>query len=392
MSKSKLTRRDFLKLVGAISAGLSLSACGVKATEVPTPTSTSRLVPPTQTLTPTSISIPTATPIPNTLHGYADALGIKIGAVAEGVRPHDETRLKLIAEQFNQIVVTSIGWEVIGQRGENSYDFSIPDGFRRFASGNDLTVLAMHLVYGLALSEYEFDLPAWLKNGSFSRDELIEIMKNHIRKVMGHYKGRVRAYSVVNEASEPSIFWNRRVGPEYLEMAFQTAREADPDAILIYNDSGHETARLPKSDKVFNLVKSLKEKDLVDAVGFQMHMLGGPDSYIDPRKPPTKEELLEQMRRYGEIGLKVFITELDVGISNLPGTKDEKLAKQAEIYSTVVEACLESSGICNDINIWGINDIETWKGEEALLFENNKPKPAYFAVLDILKRFYDRKN
>jgi endo-1,4-beta-xylanase len=392
MHKSKLTRRDFIKLAGATSAGLALSACGVKATEVPTPTSTSTLFPPTQTLTPTSTSIPTATPIPNTLRGYADALGIKIGAVAEGVGPHDQTRLNLIAEQFNQIIVTSIGWEVIGQRGENSYDFSIPDGFRRFASENNLTVLAMHLVYGLALSEYEFDLPDWMRHGGFSRNELIEIMKNHIRKVMGHYKGRVRAYSVVNEASEPSIFWNRRVGREYIEIAFQTARETDPDAILIYNNSGHETARLPKSDKVFNLVKSLKEKDLVDAVGFQMHMLGEPDSYIDPRKPPTKEELLEQMRRYGEIGLKVFVTELEVAINNLPGTLDEKLAKQAEIYRTVFEACLESSGICNDINVWGFNDIETGLDKKTLLFSDNQPKPAYFAVLDVLKRFYDRKN
>lgn len=391
MQKRKLTRRDFLKLAGATSAGLALSACGVK-TEVSTPPPTSTDIPPTQTPIPTSTPIPTATPIPNTLRGYANALGINIGAVAEGVGPHDETRLELIGEQFNQLVVTSIGWEVIGQGGDGDYDFSIPDGFVRFAARKNMTVLAVHLVYGLALSEYEFDLPGWMKTGSFSRDELIEIMKSHIRTVMNHYKGRVRAYTVVNEASEPSIFWNRRVGPEYVEIAFQTARETDPDAILIYNDSGHETDRLPKSDQVFNLVKALKEKGLIDAVGFQMHMLGEPYSYLDPRTPPTKEELLSQMKRYGDIGVNVFITELDVGVNKLSGTKDEKFAKQAEIYSTVVEACLESDGICNDINIWGFNDVESWQGEEALMFEDNQPKPAYFAVLDVLKKFYDAKH
>lgn len=381
MHQSKLTRRDFLKVAGITSAGLALSACGVKATEFPILTATPTLAPLTPTVTPTSTPIPTATPIPNTLRGYADALGIKIGAVAEGIGPEDEARSKLMIEQFNQIIITSIGWGVIGQRGENDYDFSIPDAFCRFASLTHKTVLAMHLVY---------EEPDWLKNGSFSRDELIKIMKNHIKKVMSHYKGRVRAYTVVNEATEPSIFWNRRIGREYVEMAFQAAREADPDAILIYNDYAHETSSLYKAKPVFDLVKALKEKDLVDAVGMQMHMIGG--SNIDPRMPPTKEQLLEQINRYGELGLKVLITELDVDISNLPGTLDEKLTKQAEIYRTVFEACLASSGMCNDINIWGVNDIETWMGEAALLFSNNKPKPAYFAVLDVLKRFYyDRK-
>ncbi len=384
MNKKKLSRRDFLKLAGTTSAGLALSACGVEVTEVPTATAT--LIPPTQTPSPTSTITPTpgptSTPIPDTLRTYADALGIRIGAVAEGVGPEDKIRSELMAEQFNQIVITSLAWEVIGQRGRNSYVFSIPDIFSRFASGHDLTVLGMHLVYGV-------DLPEWLSNGSFSRDELIELMKGHISRVMSHYKGKIRAYSVVNEATEPSIFWNRRIGREYVEMAFQTAREADPDAILIYNDYAHETSSLYKAKQVYDLVKALKEKDLVDAVGMQMHMIGG--SNIDPRTPPTKEQLLEQMNRYGELGLKVFITELDVDISRLPGSRDEKLAKQAEIYSTVFTACLESSGICNDINLWGVNDIETWSGEAALLFSSNKPKPAYFAVLDVLKRFYDGK-
>ncbi|HSB00002.1 MAG TPA: endo-1,4-beta-xylanase [Anaerolineales bacterium] len=380
MRKNIFSRRDFLKLAGTTSAGLALSACGVKATEVPTPASPPTLVPSTQALTPTSTSLPTPTPLPNTLRRYADALGINIGVVAE-TNGFDEA---LIRKEFNEIAVSSIGWEVIGQGGENSYDFSIPDWFiGEYAVKSNLAVLAMHLVFGV-------DLPAWLKNGNFSRERLIEIMKNHVKQVMQHYKGQVRAYTVVNEASEPSIFWNRRVGSKYVEIAFQAARETDPNAILIYNDSGHEMARLPKSNKVFNLVKALKEKDLVDAVGFQMHILGEPDSYIDPRTPPTKAELLEQMSRYGEIGVKVFVTELDVDIGKLPGTKEEKLAKQAEIYSTVVEACLESSGICNDINMWGISDVDAWRGEAPLLFTASfKRKPAYFAVLDVLKKHYD---
>lgn len=386
----KLSRRDFLRLAGVTSAGLALSACGVNTVEGLAVTSTP--LPPTQTLMPTSTPLPTSTtipspmPIPDTLRGYADALGFRIGVVAEGVGPHDEDRMKLIAEQFNQIAITSIGWEVIGQRGENAYSFSIPDGFRRFASGHNLSVMGMHLVYGV-------DLPDWLRTGNFSRARLIEIMQNHVKRVVGHYKGQVRAFTVVNEATEPSIFWNRHIGREYAELACQAARETDPEAILIYNDYAHETTSLPKSKQVYEAVKALKEKDLVDAVGMQMHIIGNVNgsANLDPRTPPTKEQLLDQMYRYGELGLGVFITELDVDISRLPGTIDERLAKQAEIYSTVVEACLESSGICSDINIWGVNDKETWMGEAALLFSYNQPKPAYFAVLEVFQRFYEQK-
>lgn len=389
MQKRKLTRRDFLKVAGATSAGLALSACGMKATEFPTPTATATLAPPTQTLTPTSTSIPTATPIPNTLRGYADALGFKIGVVAE-TNGFDEA---LIAQEFNQLATCSIAWSSVNPRGEDLYDFSAADRLiAKYAASSNLTVMAMHLVYGL-------ETPDWLQNGSFSRVRLIEILKNHVKKVMSRYKGLVRAYTVVNEATyneaigDPISFWSRYIGPEHVDIAFQVARETDPNAILIYNDYGQETAKLPKSNKVFNLVKSLKANDLVDAVGFQMHILGEPDSYLDPRTPPTKEELIEQMGRYAEIGVKVFITELDVDTGHLPGTREEKFAKQAEIYGTIVEACLESSGICNDINMWGINDKDPWSGKLPYLFTaTNEPKPAYFAVLDMLKKFYDKKH
>lgn len=387
---NKLSRRDFLKLAGVASAGLALSACAAPVTQVPAATSTPEPASATPALTPTPRPAPTTppspTPVPDTLRGYADALGFRIGAVAEGVGPHDEDRMDLIAEQFNQIAVTSLAWEVIGQRGENAYSFSIPDGFRRFAAGHALSVLGMHLVYGV-------DLPGWLKNGSFSRDRLVGLMQDHVRKVMGHYQGQVRAYTVVNEATEPSLFWNRAIGPEYVQLACRAARESDPDALLVYNDYAHETASLPKAKQVYDLARSLKEKDLVDAVGMQMHIIGYMnDSFNpDPVLPPTKEQILEQMQRYGDLGLKVFITELDVDTSRLPGSLDEKLARQAEIYRTVVEACLESGGICNDMNLWGVNDKETWMGEAALLFAYNQPKPAYYAVLDVLRQTYERK-
>ena len=376
MGRPDLSRRGFLKLAGAASAGLALTACGVKAADQPLATSTPPV--PTKTPQPTSTATaePTSSPLPETLRRYAEALGLRMGVIAETTG----FDIQIAAREYNQLAVT-IAWEYICQRGEGQYVWTIPDEhIRQHAARNGMSVLAMHVMYGL-------DLPDWLKNGGYSREKLIDLMKDFIRKVMERYKGQVRAYTVANEGGEPSLFWNQRIGKEYVEMAFQTARETDPNAILIFNDAGHETVDLPNSARDYEIVKGLKQKGLVDAVGLQMHILGVPFSYLDPNDPPTKDELLEQMRRYGDLGLKVYVSELDVDTGSIPGTWEEKLQKQAQVYATVVDACLESGGICNDINMWGLNDIDPWAGEAPYLFSvGNQPKPAYYAVLDVLKK------
>jgi endo-1,4-beta-xylanase len=223
-------------------------------------------------------------------------------------------------------------------------------------------------------------------------------MQEHIKAVVGHYKGTVSEWVVSNEAvityqgktGYQDHIWLRTIGADYIDMAFQAARGADPNAILIYNDFGNEFPGL-EADVVFGLVKRLKGKKLVDAVGMQFHIVSppvvDPGTNINPLSLPKKADIIAQMKRYKDIGVKVIITELDVDVSHLPGTKEQKLVKQAEIYRFVLEACLES-GECNSISVWGLNDEESWMlsqgGESPLLFSNDKPKPAYYAIRDTL--------
>jgi len=125
----------------------------------------------------------------------------------------------------------------------------------------------------------------------------------------------------------------------------------------------------------------------------QYHIGAPPVLYfqnINPNSLPSKEDLISQMRRYADIGVKVIITELDVDLNSLPGQNDEeKLRKQAEIYKMVAEVALESKN-CDSITVWGLNDEGSWMnsvgGKSPLLFSNGRPKPSFQSVFDVFSK------
>jgi endo-1,4-beta-xylanase len=208
--KNELTRRDFLKLTGITSAGLALSACGVKATELPEPTSTAfpsvtpSLVPSlTATLTPEPTA--TATPkSPETLREYADGLGIEFGGATavgyvQGWQPEYSKMKPLFLENFNLFQESWSGSWLANSNfsfrpSKIEFDFSQLDLFAKFVQNNQLHSSIFHLVWG-----YKYHLPEWLLKGNFKETELLEILENHISTVVGRYKGKIQEYSVVNE-------------------------------------------------------------------------------------------------------------------------------------------------------------------------------------------------
>jgi endo-1,4-beta-xylanase len=170
-------------------------------------------------------------------------------------------------------------------------------------------------------------------------------------------------------------------------MAFRFAREANPGATLIFNEA--EIDRPGARTKfVYDLLREAIERGTpVDGVGMQFH--------LKATHAPSKEEMLEAIQLLGSLGLGVYITELDVNLFGLRGSREEKWAQQAQIYRDVVEAALES-GVCKSITTWGLSDRYSWLlapefqflggGEAPLPFDDDfHPKPAFFAVLDVLK-------
>lgn len=381
-----ISRRDILKLSGAASLGMLLYACGVDPTQVIstlTPTFTPL---PTETPQPTETSTPTATAIPNTLRGYADSIKFGLGVFMPGT---DEDLLKIAAEHFNvaQIFISWPGSEPT----EGNFDLDPITYYGKFARQNKMAMQALSIIWAA-------DLPDWVKKGKFNRDSLIATMEKHIRGLMSSHRGYVREWIVVNEPYLPpyrkdDLFYNI-IGSDYIEIAFQIARESDPKAILIYNDAPNHTAKGFATENTRKIAKDLKSKGLIDGVGLQMHLLQYEDT------PPDKQDVIETMRSYD---LPVYVTEFDVNLKNVTGSQEQRWQFQADVYRDMLEASLKS-GVCAGFSVFGLRDdlsvwetIPTLEGysmkSEPLPFDSiGNPKPSYYAMLDVLKQYAEKNN
>ncbi len=280
---------------------------------------------------------------------------------------------------------------------DGKFDFREADAIVDFAVKNKLLVRG----HTLCWNGDKFQ-PSWVLNGNFTPAQARLQLETHIKTVMKHYQGKVFCWDVVNESVEnspkkPALndgYWLRQLGPEYIELAFRWAREADPKALLFYNDYDLGQPMGPKSNRIFELVKSLKEKGVpIDGVGLQSH--------YNVTKPPTAEALREDIQRYAALGLKIHITELDVTQNVRVGSPDkpldERLAIQARVYGDAMKAAL-SSPACTAVVTWGFSDrwgIESFErtarenGTELpqrLPFDRElKPKSAAIAMADALR-------
>ena len=302
-----------------------------------------------------------------------DSRKFNFGSVIMQWMLKDKKYETLLKQNFNSFSIDrQLQW-VVTEPKQGVENFSRADELVKFAAKNNMTILGQSLVWG-----YTPALPEWLTKGNFTRDQYIEYMKTHIKDTMERYKGKISTWVVVNEAHwlNDEDFFKRKIGDNYIEMAFQTAREVDPSAKLLYSDFQNETAYSPKTAFNKEIVNRLKEKGLIDGIGLHMR--------INASRPPKKEDLINTMKNYG---VPIYITELDVDLSNVKGTDAERFIKQAEIYQTIMEAALES-GVCNDFTVFEVGDQYSWletdlgrTNADATLFDDNfNPKPAYYAI------------
>ena len=168
----------------------------------------------------------------------------------------------------------------------------------------------------------------------------------------------------------------------YLQLSFTFAAAADPAAKLYYNDFNLETttAKADGAVKIVNLIKAAGAR--IDGVGFQAHLNVG--------QTPSRAALAATLSRFTALGVEVAYTELDVAHTKLPAT-DADNAKQAADYVSVVGSCLDVKG-CVGITVWQFTDRYSWvpgtfpgKGEACLWDQDYKKKPAYDAVVKLLK-------
>jgi len=265
---------------------------------------------------------------------------------------------------------------------KDDWDFDSTDAIVNFASYNQMKVKGHPLIW----SKDEFGLPGYLTRDT-STEDFRQAVHEHISTLVGRYKGKIHAWDVLAEAVNDdgrglrkSLFLDK-LGEDYIAEVFHVAHEADPDALLIYEDYGAEGVG-DKSDGVYSMVKKLKTDGVpIDEVGLQMHI--GALNY------PKPEDIAANVRRLADLGLNVSIAEMDVEIRQLPGDLPQREEVQRKVYHDVIAACLKEKGFRN-ITFWGFTDAYSWidswyAPDDPLLFdENYEPKPAYWGVLDAL--------
>jgi endo-1,4-beta-xylanase len=321
------------------------------------------------------------------LKELASQHGIVIGNFAIRSKLKDPIYKPILTRQFNVALVDNTpNWYFTdgGLRPtKDTFYFDHMDEVMSFASEQNMNIQAHHFLWG-----DEKWLPSWLKNGNYTKDELLTIIRKHIQVVGSRYAGRINEWTVVNEAFSRgqhvyglNDWWaDHTGGKEYIDEAFKAARAADPYAKLLLNDFGNESYN-DISNETYLYLKSAKERKIpIDGIGMQMH--------IDGTHPPTKDEVVSNMKRFGELGLGVYVTELDVNMNDVKASSKSKQAIQADIYYEMARACIESK-VCKSFSILGITDAETWynymglKDAQPLIFDKKyRPKPAFYSLRD----------
>jgi len=326
---------------------------------------------------------------PQSLRDAADSSGILMGAA---VRPYlfsEAAYTATLAHEYNMVQPeNSMKWPDL-RPNANDFDFRDGDAVVRFAQVHGMKVRGHCLVW------HQYN-PDWLTQGHFTPAQLSHLLQEHITTVMKHYAGQVFAWDVVNEALDENgrfkdSLWYNQPGiglagkdAAYVEQALRWAHEADPRALLFYNEAEGEGLNR-KSEAIYAMVKDFKRRGVpIDGVGLQLHI---------SRFDTDTAAIAENITRLTALGVQVHISELDVSLPVDPSgaANSEDLRRQAEVYRGVVRACLQSSG-CTAIQTWGFTDKYSWIGSHshgtrgaALPFDRAyKPKPAYDAMVEEL--------
>lgn len=303
-----------------------------------------------------------------------------------------KTHEELLINHFNSLTSENhMKFEAL-QPEQDSYDFTVADQLIAFAKEHNKLVRGHTLVW-------HNQNPSWLfhdKDGNLvDKDTLLKRMEEHINTVVPRYKDTVYCWDVVNEAVEDTgseilrqnSMWLKIIGPEFIEKAFEFAHAADPDALLFYND--YNESNPVKRDKIYQLVKNLKEKGApIHGVGLQAHW-----NIYDP----SMDDIRAAIEKYASLGLQLHITEMDISVfkfddkrTDLMEPTAEMLEKQAERYESVFALFREYSDVITNVTLWGAADDVAWlhnfpvRGRKnwPLLFDmDHNPKPAFDSIM-----------
>jgi endo-1,4-beta-xylanase len=336
---------------------------------------------------------------------FADDFLVGAAVNARLIGGGDRLGAAIVRRQFNTITPENVlKWERVHPE-PGRYDFDLPDRYVAFGEQHGMFVIGHTLVW-------HNQTPTWVfqtaPDRPVSRDTLLERMRDHIRTVVGRYRGRIRGWDVVNEALDEDGSlrqspWLSIIGGDYLAEAFRVAHETDPDAELYYND--YSLQNPAKRAGALRLIAGLQAQGLtVTAVGLQDHI------HLDA---PSIAQMDTTIAAFAGLGIKVVVTELDVdvlpaatraqgaditqraalqaGLNPYPDSLPDSVQRVLSArYHDVFALYLRHRDVISRVTFWGVTDAGSWKNNwpvpgrtnYPLLFDRaGAPKPAFDAVV-----------
>ncbi len=324
--------------------------------------------------------------------------------------------MELSKKHFNSVTMTNLmkSCYILDQIGsqenisngseEPSLSFATIDPTLEWCKENGMKMRGHTLVWHTQAPGWFFR-EGYKDDGEYvDKETMLVRMESYIRQLMTHvqdeYPGVIYCWDVVNEAVDPdsaapdSFFkcrtkcgndpnpWYDTIGPDYVEMAFTYARKyAADDVLLFYND--YNTYQVPKTEGIYALCKSLKEKGLIDGIGMQGYW------GIDYPSIPMIETA---MKKFAELDLQIHVTELSIGVDE---ETDAQFKKQADAYGKVFKMLhdmdKEAGGPANITNVTVFGLVDHYRdGDQTntrLFDKNYEPKPAFKAVVDAMRNY-----
>lgn len=296
------------------------------------------------------------------------------------------SQLPTIEKHFNSLVAGVIMKMGHLHPNENEFFYADADRLNTYAIDHNMLLHGHTLIW-----HWDSEIPDWMKGYT---GDWATMLNNHVKQICTHFAGKVASWDVVNEALDEydpsgfrqSIFY-QHLGKSYIENAFVTARKADPNAILYYNEYNIESSQT-KLNFLLAMLDDFKLRNIpVDGVGFQLHL----DVFN-----PSIEQLKQSFKAVADRGYKIRISELDMPINYISTvTLTDSLAQQQKArYKSIVQAYLEAVPVSQrtGITFWGLVDGESWYNylgspnkEWPLLFNDDySPKPAFYGVAEAL--------
>jgi endo-1,4-beta-xylanase len=300
----------------------------------------------------------------STLGAAAAERGRYFGVAINGGKLTDSAYTTIANREFNMVTAENEMKIDATEPNQNQFSFTNGDRIANWATSNGKRLRGHTLAW-------HSQQPGWMQNMSGSA--LRAAMLNHVTQVMAHYRGRIYAWDVVNEAFADGGSGARRdsnlqrTGNDWIEAAFRAARAADSGAKLCYNDYNTD-GQNAKSNAVFAMVQDFRNRGVpIDCVGFQSHFNSA---------SPVPSDYQANLQRFANLGVDVQVTELDIEGSG---------ATQASNYDRVVRACLAVAR-CAGITVWGVRDPDSWRASGTpLLFDGaGNKKAAYNSTLAAL--------